>query len=113
MAAKKDYPGGFRLTIKKAQGLALQEFGTAKGLKPEGGVVNEYRMEIRNLNIRIHTENRMPGRIILEVRMRAGYGSCFQIHDAETLEEDFEAEERYREEERRELIKELLEETNA
>ena len=45
--------------------------------------------------------------------MRAGYGSCFQIHDAETLEEDFEAEERYREEERRELIKELLEETNA
>ena len=35
MARKKDYPGGFRLTLATAQRLAVQEFGTAKGLEPE------------------------------------------------------------------------------
>ena len=35
MARKKDYPGGFRLTLTTAQRLAVQEFGTAKGLEPE------------------------------------------------------------------------------
>ena len=29
--AKKEYPGGFRLTLATARRLAVQEFGTAKG----------------------------------------------------------------------------------
>lgn len=34
---KKSYPGGFRLTLKTARALAVQEFGTAKGLEPDRG----------------------------------------------------------------------------
>ncbi len=33
MARAKVYPGGFRLTLAAARNLAVQEFGTAKGLK--------------------------------------------------------------------------------
>ncbi len=33
--ANKTYPGGFRLTLKKAQELAIQEFGTSKGLSQD------------------------------------------------------------------------------
>ena len=33
MARKKTYPGGFWLTLATARKLAVQEFGTAKGLK--------------------------------------------------------------------------------
>lgn len=29
---KKDYPGGVKLTATKARAVAMQEFGTAKGL---------------------------------------------------------------------------------
>lgn len=33
---KKSCPGGFRLTLKAAKMLAIQEFGTCKGLKQAG-----------------------------------------------------------------------------
>ena len=32
---KKDYPGGVKLTLKTARAVAVQEFGTAKGLEKE------------------------------------------------------------------------------
>ena len=34
---KKSYPGDFRLTLKTARALVVQEFGTAKGLEPDRG----------------------------------------------------------------------------
>lgn len=35
MTKKKQYPGGVKLTLKKARAVAIQEFGTAKGLEKE------------------------------------------------------------------------------
>lgn len=32
---KKNYPGGVKLTLKTARAVAVQEFGTAKGLEKE------------------------------------------------------------------------------
>lgn len=45
---KKSYPGGFRLTLKTARALAVQEFGTAKGLEPDRGTDLEgyFRMQM-------------------------------------------------------------------
>lgn len=41
MARKKEYPGGFRLTLATAKRLAVQEFGTAKGLEKNRGTCLE------------------------------------------------------------------------
>ena len=41
MARKKEYPDGFRLTLATARRLAVQEFGTAKGLEPDPGTCLE------------------------------------------------------------------------
>lgn len=43
--SKKTYPGGFRLTLKTAQALAVQEFGTAKGLEPDYDVMDKYERQ--------------------------------------------------------------------
>ena len=40
--AKKLYPGGFRLTLATARRLAVQEFGTEKGLEPDYDVMEKY-----------------------------------------------------------------------
>jgi len=49
--AKKSYPGGFRLTLKTARALAVQEFGTCKGLKADTSTNLEgfFGMEMGNL----------------------------------------------------------------
>ena len=106
-----------RLTLKKAKQLAMQEFGTAKGLEPELGYpAGFFAMEIGNLEIRIRPYFCGPGRdnlFEIAVRMKCGIGVSRQLHDPETLKQDFEAEERYREEERREIIRKFLEETDG
>lgn len=105
-----------RLTLKKARELALQEFGTAKGMKKEPGYMMHFEMNIGNLEIRIRPYYCGPGRdnlIEIVVRMKGGIGESRQLHDLETLKQDFEAEERYREEERREMIRKFLEETDG
>jgi len=63
MARKKDYPGGFRLTLTTAQRLAVQEFGTAKGLEPDRGTYLEgfFRMELGNWIISISPDLNMSG----------------------------------------------------
>lgn len=43
--AKKSYPGGFRLTLATARRLAVQEFGTAKGLEPDYDVMDKYERQ--------------------------------------------------------------------
>lgn len=45
MPQKKPYPGGFRLTLKTARALAVQEFGTAKGLEPDYAVMDKYERQ--------------------------------------------------------------------
>ena len=55
MARKKEYPGGFRLTLATARKLAVQEFGTAKGLEPDRGTYLEgfFTMRMGNMGISI------------------------------------------------------------
>ena len=57
---KKSYPGGFRLTLKTARALAVQEFGTAKGLEPDRGTDLEgyFRMQMGNLCVSIQRVHR-------------------------------------------------------
>ena len=53
--AKKSYPGGFRLTLATARRLAVQEFGTAKGLEPDRGTYLEgfFTMQMGNMGVSI------------------------------------------------------------
>lgn len=46
---KKDYPGGVKLTLKTARAVAVQEFGTAKGLEKEEVAMPGYSNQPGNL----------------------------------------------------------------
>lgn len=110
MTTNEKFPGYFKLTQKKARQLAVQELGTAKGLKPCAGLIQGfYEMQIGCLNIQIHPDFYGSNCIVIEVRS-GGYGVCRQFHDQITLQQNFEAEDQYRREEREELKKELMEE---
>lgn len=55
MTKKNSYPGGVKLTATKARAVAMQEFGTAKGLtKEETAMPGYFKMRLGNLFIRIH-----------------------------------------------------------
>ena len=88
MARKKEYPGGFRLTMATARKLAVQEFGTAKGLKQGSWYNSEgfYEMTMGNLEIEIHPDMSCSGCIQIDISMRSGNGHIFQLHDRETLD---------------------------
>lgn len=109
MAKKNKYPGGIRLTLKKARELAIQEFGTAKGLKAEDNAPPCYFiMWLGNLSIRIHPDASGSGCIEIYATTN-GYGCCCtQYHDADTLEENFEVEEKRRREAERENMKDWV-----
>lgn len=93
MAKKKEYPGGVKLTAKKARELAVQEIGTAKGLEKEPGAPEGFfQMQFGNLAVRIHPDISGSGCILLEVGFAYGTGRCVQYHNPETLEQDFKAE---------------------
>ena len=53
MSRKEQYPGGVKLTEKTARTLAMQEFGTARGLTKSTSFVGAYFMEFGNLRIEI------------------------------------------------------------
>lgn len=54
---KKEYPGGVKLTATKARAVAMQEFGTTKGLtKEETAMPGYFKMRLGNLFIRIHPD---------------------------------------------------------
>lgn len=112
MAAQKVYPGGFKLTKKTAAALAVQEFGTAKGLEREVGMPEGYyHMVIGNLEVRIHPDARNSsfrsscyGLIQVIVKMNGSPASIEQFFDKDTLEQNFQEEEIDRRAKRREIL---------
>ena len=78
MARKKEYPGGFRLTLATARKLAVQEFGTAKGLEPDRGTCLEgfFTMRMGNMGITISPDLGMSGCIVVRA------GLCTASHDS-------------------------------
>ena len=109
MAKKKEYPGGVKLTAKKARELAVQEIGAAKGLKKEPNAPEGFfQMQFGSLNVRIHPDISGSGCILLEVAFACGTGRCVQYHNPETLEQDFKAEEEAARRARREALEDWV-----
>lgn len=104
MARKKTYPGGFRLTLATARKLAVQEFGTAKGLKQGNWHNSEgfYEMILGNLEIEIHPDMSGSGCIRINVSMNGTPGNICQLHDRDTLHRNYEEEDVQRRKEQRE-----------
>lgn len=110
MSRKRDYPGGFRLTLKTARALALRELGTTKGLKQEAGSNAEgfYVMELGNLEVKIHPDMSGSGCIELTAVMFGGNGRIFQLYDRNTLERNYDEESIHKKRERREAFEEWV-----
>ena len=106
---KSPLRGGVKLTLKKARELALQEFGTAKGLQREEAALPDYYiMQFGNMRVRIAPDtNGGTGCILIEVCLN-GYGRAFQLHDPETLQQDFKAEEDRLRKDRREALQDWI-----
>lgn len=106
---KSPLRGGVKLTLKKARELALQEFGTAKGLQREEGALPDYYIvQFGNMRVRIAPDtNGGTGCILIEVSLN-GHGRAFQLHDPATLQQDFEAEENRLRKDRREALQDWI-----
>jgi len=106
MTKKKQYPGGVKLTLKKARAVAIQEFGTAKGLeKEEPAPFGYFTMEIGNLYVRIHPDTYgETGCIVVSAKMAHGTGQSLKFLDPETLQDNFGALEKRRREDDREAL---------
>lgn len=107
---KKPYPGGFRLTLKTARALAIQEFGTAKGLEADAGTSIEgfFKMEMGNLAVSIRPDIGMSGCIEVVVCMSTAGHRCVGYFDRETLEPDYDVMDRYERQERREALEQWV-----
>lgn len=91
---------GTMLTLEKARMLAVQEFGTDRGLSEGWRMQGGYIMQFGNLLIRIHpvTQRDIPV-IKVEVCFKTtspGCGFIVKIFNPETFEEDLDAEREYR-----------------
>ena len=91
---------GTMLTLEKARMLAVQEFGTDRGLSEGWRMQGGYIMQFGNLLIRIHpvTQRDIPV-IKVEVCFKItspGCGFIVKIFNPETFEEDLDAEREYR-----------------
>ena len=77
---KSPLRGGVKLTLKKARELALQEFGTAKGIQQEENTLPDYYiMRLGNMRVRIAPDTYGgTGCILIEVRL-SGYGRAFAV----------------------------------
>ena len=108
--AKKSYPGGFRLTLATARRLAVQEFGTAKGLKQSDWANSEgfYVMVLGNLEIEIHPDMSCSGCIQITVAMHGAPGHIYQLHDRDTLNRNYKEEDVQRRKEKREAFEEWV-----
>lgn len=101
MSAKKmKKNSGTMLTLEKARMLAVQEFGTDRGLSEDWRMQGGYIMQFGNLLIRIHpaTQRDIPV-IKVEVCFKIaspGCGFTVKIFNPETFEEDLDAEREYR-----------------
>lgn len=108
--AKKSYPGGFRLTLATARRLAVQEFGTCKGLKQSSWHNSEgfYEMILGNLEIEIHPDMSGSGCIQITVAMHGAPGHIYQLHDRDTLNRNYKEEDVQRRKEQREAFEEWV-----
>ncbi len=88
MSRKEQYPGGVKLTEKTARTLAMQEFGTARGLTKSTSFVGAYFMEFGNLRIEICAD---AACIAVRVVLAHGTGSSVKYFDPYTLQENFKA----------------------
>ena len=106
MARKKTYPGGFRLTLKTARALAVQEFGTAKGLELDRGTDLEgyFRMQMGNLCISIQPDIGMSGCIVVRAGLCTASHTCVGYFNRETLEPDYDTMDKYERKEKREAL---------
>lgn len=107
---KKSYPGGFRLTLATARRLAVQEFGTAKGLEPDRRTELEgfFSMTMGNLHIYIRQDFGMSGCIELAVGMSTAGGGCISYFNRETLEPDYDVMDKYERKEKREALEQWV-----
>ena len=110
MGQKKSYPGGFRLTLATARRLAVQEFGTAKGLESDRRTELEgyFTMAMGNLSISIRPDIGMSGCIEMIVGMSTADHRCVGYFNRETLEPDFDVMEKYERAEKREALEQWV-----
>ena len=101
MSRKEQQHGGVKLTAKTARTLAMQEFGTARGLTKSTSFVGAYFMEFGNLRIEICAD---ADCIAVRVSLALGTGSRGQYCDQDTLQENFKAIDKHREDEDRAII---------
>jgi len=108
--AKKYYPGGFRLTLKTARALAVQEFGTCKGMKQSDWHDSEgfYMIDMGNLEITIQPDMSGSGCIQIDISMNGAPGHIYQLHDRDTLQRNYKEEDVQRRKERREAFEEWV-----
>lgn len=104
--AKKLYPGGFRLTLATARRLAVQEFGTAKGLEPDRGKYLEgfFSMKMGNLCVTINPDMGMSGCIAVRAGLCTASHRCIGYFNRETLEPDYDVMDKYERKEKREAL---------
>ena len=107
---KKLYPGGFRLTLKTARALAVQEFGTAKGLEPDRATCLEgyFTMQMGNLGVSIHPDMGMSGCIEVSVGMSTASHRCVGYFNRETLEPDYDMMDKYERQEKRQALEQWV-----
>ena len=101
MTKKKQYPDGVKLTAKTARALAMQEFGTARGMTKRTSFVGVYFMEFGNLRIEICAD---AACIVVRVVLAHGTGSSVKYFDPDNLQENFKAIDKHREDEERAII---------
>jgi hypothetical protein len=107
MSKKKEYIGGVKLTAKTARAVAMQEFGTARGLTKEE--YGNFKMQIGNLFIDIRGDGYWEtGCIVVSVEMAYGSGRGIKFLDPATLKDNFDALERSRRMEDRETMKDWV-----
>lgn len=94
---KKEYPGGVKLTATKARAVAMQEFGTTKGLtKEETAMPGYFKMRLGNLFIRIHPDTYDgTGCIVVSAELAFATGQTLKFLNPDTLQDDFDALERH------------------
>ena len=88
MSRKEQQHGGVKLTAKTARTLAMQEFGTARGLTKSTSFVGTYFMEFGNLRIEICAD---AACIAVRVVLAHGTGSSVKYFDHDNLQENFKA----------------------
>ena len=107
---KKDYPGGVKLTLKTARAVAVQEFGTEKGLeKEEIAMPGYFKMRLGSLFVRIHPDTyNDSGCIVVTAELACATGTSVKYLNPESLQDDFAALERHCERDQRDRLKDWV-----